>query len=246
MKEAQVDLFKILGKVDWACITTNGEIRRDGKAVMGRGIAEQAKTRWPGIDTVLANGIRKSGNVPNFLGYVDKHLRWAYTWPPPNESKQTLLWSFPTKHQWRDKSDLDLIIQSARALVQEAADFDDIEIALPRPGCSNGGLNWVYVHKYLARHLDNRFTIITNENLKDVSDEEATKMIGWLEAIRQRAIICGLGNELESELRIPYEQWAAIGSEDRTSFERVEILAEKWNERLFSLAGALRETKGHQ
>ncbi len=237
MKEARIDLFRTLGKVDWACITTNGEIKRDGRAVMGRGIAEQAKTRWPGIDLVLANGIRTRGNVPNFLGYVDKFLRWTPS-DPSLDLKQTLLWSFPTKHNWRDKSDMDLIIQSARALVQEAVNFPDIEIVLPRPGCSNGGLNWVYVHKYLARHLDDRFTIVTNENLKDVSDEEANNMIHWLGSICGMARSCGLEDELMSELKIPYEQWASAGSNDRTTFERVSILAEKWNERLFSFAGA--------
>jgi hypothetical protein len=163
MKEARTDLFRILGKVDWACITTNGEIRRDGKAVMGRGIAEQAKTRWPGIDVVLADELRKNGNVPNFIGYVDPFLRWTYRWPPPKEHKQTLLWSFPTKDHWKDNSDINLIINSAKWLLHHAEDFPDIEIAIPRPGCSNGGLTWDYVSPHLAQVLDDRFTIITNE-----------------------------------------------------------------------------------
>lgn len=161
MKEAQVDLFKILGKVDWACITTNGEIRGDGRAVMGRGIAEQAKTRWPMVAEVLASELRKNGNVPNFIGYVDPLLRWTFAWPPPKEMKQTLLWSFPTKHHWRDPSDMGLILQSAQFLMKEAADFD-IDIAIPRPGCGNGGLEWEDVRTDLKRVLDDRFTIIHN------------------------------------------------------------------------------------
>lgn len=163
MKEAQVDLFRILGRVDWACITTNGEIRSDGTAVMGRGIAEQAKTRWPGISKVLANELRKNGNVPNFIGYVDRHLRWTFSWPPPKDMKQTLLWSFPTKHHWKDPSDIRLIVNSAQLLKYEARDFDDIEIAIPRPGCANGGLRWEDVRPHLAGVLDERFTIITNQ-----------------------------------------------------------------------------------
>lgn len=163
MKEARVDLFKILGRVDWACITTNGEVRSDGTAVMGRGIALQAKTRWPGVAAVLANEIRQNGNVPNFIGYVDRYLRWSFSWPPPKDLKQTLLWSFPTKHHWKEPSDINLIVDSAKFLVIEATDFDDIEIAIPRPGCSNGGLSWDFVRPHLARVLDDRFTIIHNE-----------------------------------------------------------------------------------
>jgi len=156
MKEARVDLFKILGKVDWACITTNGQVRY-GKAVMGRGVAEQVKTRWPLIADALAMQLQKNGNVPSHIGYVDTSLRWSLT----DSSLKTRLFSFPTKYHWREPSDMGLILQSAWLMMQEAKDFD-IDIAIPRPGCGNGGLEWEDVRADLKKVLDDRFTIITN------------------------------------------------------------------------------------
>lgn len=160
MKEARVDLFKILGKVDWACIPTNGQVR-SGKAVMGRGVAELVKTRWPLVADALATQLQKNGNVPSHLGYVDTSLRWSLTgasWPG---LRTTRLFSFPTKHHWKDPSDMGLILQSARLMMQEAKDLD-IDIAIPRPGCGNGGLEWEDVRVDLKKVLDDRFTIITN------------------------------------------------------------------------------------
>lgn len=161
MKEARVDLFKILGRVDWACVPTNGQVSLGG-AVMGRGVAEQVKTRWPVVPRILATELHKNGNVPNFLGYIDRALRHSFTWPPDPLVKWTWLYSFPTKRHWKDSSDMGLILQSARLLQQEAANYD-IEIAIPRPGCGNGGLEWEDVRADLKKILDDRFTIITNE-----------------------------------------------------------------------------------
>lgn len=161
MKEANVDLFRIMGKVDWACIPTNGQIRL-GRAVMGRGVAEQAKTRWPSVPGILANEMSKGGNVPHFIGYVDQSLRHSFQWPPWPGLKLTWLYSFPTKHHWKDPSDMGLILQSARLLMREAEDFD-IDIAIPRPGCGHGGLEWEDVRADLKKVLDDRFTIITNQ-----------------------------------------------------------------------------------
>ena len=49
MKEIKSDIWKV--KADWICVTTNGKIRADGRAVMGAGIAKDAKIRFPDIDS---------------------------------------------------------------------------------------------------------------------------------------------------------------------------------------------------
>ena len=39
--------------------------------------------------------------------------------------------------------------------------YDLKNVALPRPGCANGGLNWEDVKPHLERILDDRVTIVT-------------------------------------------------------------------------------------
>lgn len=106
---------------DAICITTNGIVKNNGQAVMGRGIALQAATRYPQLALNLAKAIRQNGNhVYRF------------------EENDRAIITFPTKNHWRDSSSLDLIIQSARELVYISETFH--RIALPYPGCANGGL----------------------------------------------------------------------------------------------------------
>ena len=132
---------------NWLCITTNGIIKKDGSAVMGRGIALQAKQRYPGIEKVLAEKIRSRGNVVSSLIKKDGH--W--------------LISFPTKHNWKDKSNIDLIKSSAEQLKQHFNNQKEKPIVLiPRPGCFNGRLEWDDVKKTIEPILtDEQFAIIT-------------------------------------------------------------------------------------
>lgn len=110
------------------CITTNGMVRRDGQAVMGAGVALAAKQRYPDLPTILAKSLRRHGNHVAYLGYRDgAHL-----------------YSFPTKHDWRDPSDIDLIRRSAEELRDLVLpDLERLQpVLLPRPGCGNGQLAW--------------------------------------------------------------------------------------------------------
>jgi hypothetical protein len=148
MKEIIGDLFNPPFYTDAICITTNGMIRSDGKAVMGRGIALAAKNKFLGIDVNLAQAIKQSGNHVNIIynvGVFDKGY---------------LIFSLPTKNDWRDKSDINLIIRSCAELQIVANKCDFKKIILPRPGCANGGLNWVDVKKAIS-FLDDRFYIVT-------------------------------------------------------------------------------------
>lgn len=135
---------------NWLCITTNGIIRRDGRAVMGRGIALQAKQKVPDIDLVLAESLQSYGNVVRPL------MRW----------KDTLLLSFPTKHDWKQPSNIQLIEQSARQLkVLFDNELKKPIIVLPRPGCSNGGLEWKDVRQILLPILvEDNFVVVCNDN----------------------------------------------------------------------------------
>lgn len=48
----------------------------------------------------------------------------------------------PTKRYWRDPSRLDDIMIGLNALVAEIRRLDLHSLAVPAPGCGNGGLDW--------------------------------------------------------------------------------------------------------
>jgi hypothetical protein len=118
------------------CITTNGYVKKNGAAVMGAGVAKEAKERFPNIDIVLGKRITQFGNYVHFLKPVGRTKKGT-----PVE-----LYSFPTKHYWYDSSCLKLIESSAEQLVslynKALDDGNKPLIVLPRPGCGNGRLDW--------------------------------------------------------------------------------------------------------
>ncbi len=146
MREAYGDLWAY--PADAVCIPTNGDVNRRGLAVMGRGVARQAAVRIPGIQRDLGVLLKRDGNVVNLL-------RGALPGVGP------VVLSFPTKHRWLDRADPTLIVRSCRQLTALADRFPEWRtIALPRPGCGNGGLSWPTVRPLLAGLLDDRFMVV--------------------------------------------------------------------------------------
>jgi hypothetical protein len=145
MKQIRGDLWK-LATTGTVCITTNGFVKRDGSAVMGRGCARQARDRYPGIDRVLGESLRHDGNHTHVL---------------MQDGSLTIV-SFPVKHYWHQPADPQLIARSAHELVELLDDHDLPQpCLLPRPGCGNGQLSWTDVEPLLADILDDRVSIVT-------------------------------------------------------------------------------------
>lgn len=140
----QGDIFK--QQADAVCITTNGNIRSDGRAVMGAGIAKTFRDLFPTLDLELAESLRTKGNICTVLR---QHFNGVY------------IIAFPTKHNWRDNSSLELIKQSAIQLIEIADSLNLNKILLPKPGCSNGRLDWNQVSEILKPILDNRIYVIS-------------------------------------------------------------------------------------
>lgn len=123
-------------------ITTNGNVKKkNGECVMGRGCAKEAKDRFPWIAKELGFRIKRYGNHVHLLG-------------------QGII-SFPTKHNWWEDSDISLIERSTQELVAIVNEIGWDSVVLPRPGCSNGRLEWDEVKPVLEKYLDDRFEIIT-------------------------------------------------------------------------------------
>jgi hypothetical protein len=156
MREDRGDLWRIPAHV--RCITTNGTVRRDGHAVMGRGCARQARDDFPELAETLGRLLTRNGNhVQRLMAEMPLPGR------PPGLIR-TGFWelvSFPVKHHWRDRADLDLIERSCGELMDLAdANPEWGVILLPRPGCGNGQLEWSEVRPRIAPLLDDRVVVI--------------------------------------------------------------------------------------
>ncbi len=145
----------------WICVTTNGDIRKDGRAVMGAGIAREVRDRFPGVDKILAQKLQSRGNRVSYLCDV------------PEFGIKARLLSFPTKNHWQDDSSLELIESSAKELAAQfrrAAEYylqvgeRSPIVILPRPGCSNGRLDWKLVKGRIGPILaESNFWIISKD-----------------------------------------------------------------------------------
>lgn len=140
--------FDLPGENESCTVTTNGILKYNGNLVMGAGIAKAAAERYPELPEVLGKFVHKSGN----------HVYAVQT------AKGQMIFSFPTKHHWKDPSDLGLILRSAKELVQLADYYQLTTVYSVRPGCSNGKLDWEsQVREPLSRILDDRFIIVSKE-----------------------------------------------------------------------------------
>lgn len=139
MIEEKADLWA--READARCVTTNGVLRSNGHLVMGAGVAKQALVKYPGIDKRLGDLVKVFGNVPHFLPDVG-------------------IISFPTKHNWKDCSDLSLIILSSEHLIRLCEAHRLKRVVLPRPGCGLGNLSWREVRAAIEPILDDRFVVV--------------------------------------------------------------------------------------
>jgi hypothetical protein len=184
------DLFSV--GADAICIPTNGFIKANGAAVMGRGIAKSAANIWPGTSMIVGSILKVWGNHVRCLTTLDpKANQPALT--ISTTSRYTLpyhLVMFPVKPQHEpalsDKSNiilrqrplfqpgqrvpgfyctaqLPLIIQSAQELVQLTTMAEWQNVKLPYVGCGNGELEWEQVRNALSPILDDRFIVVAYE-----------------------------------------------------------------------------------
>ena len=145
MKEASGDLWKIGANADAIVITTNGTVKKNGEAVMGRGCAQEAAVRFPDLPKFLGKRLVVFNDVKVF-----SFGNWT-------------LVTYPVKHEWWQKADMGLIAKSALELVFFAEKHEWENVVMPRPGCGNGGLSWWAVRPILEEVLDDRFTAVTYE-----------------------------------------------------------------------------------
>ena len=170
MLEATGNLFDYVGQVDALCITTNGFVKNNGKAVMGRGCAQTAKQKWPEIDFTLGQKIIELGNCVHPLGITENTVICSF---PVKPITTTFNGTNVVKHMvskfkigeqvpgWAAIARKDIIQFSAQELVALADKYNWQTVVLPRPGCGAGELRWGKIEPLLQKYLDNRFTAVT-------------------------------------------------------------------------------------
>jgi len=143
VKEIQGNIWELRREGKYIVIPTNGFIKNTGECVMGRGLAFQAKVKFPNLPKELGDRIKIYGNV-------------VFVW-----TKYRLI-TFPVKRVWWEKADIELIEKSCEQL-REIFKLNlsglPVPVYLPRVGCGNGKLNWSDVKPILDRILDDKFIV---------------------------------------------------------------------------------------
>ena len=142
MKEISGNIWDFHERGEWIVITTNGDVNKQGLAVMGRGTALDAAARFPALKVELGKALKRGmGNV-------------AYIWD------QWRIITFPVKHHWHEKADLRLIQESAKELQALCSKWDIEPVYMVQPGTGNGKLSWSEVKPVIAPILDDRFIVV--------------------------------------------------------------------------------------
>lgn len=144
MQEIYGDIWEQHKLGRWAVITTNGDTRKDGACVMGRGVAKQAADKFPNLPFKLGEALRTGGNKVHIFDYL--HII-----------------TLPVKYHWKAQADLDLIEKSLQQLVAWAniPPRKHGKFYMVRPGCDNGKRDWETEVKPLCeKYLDDRFVIV--------------------------------------------------------------------------------------
>lgn len=112
-------------------ITTNGTVRKNGTAVMGRGCAREAALKYHGLAHELGKMLKEHGNHVHFFAQLN-------------------LLTFPVKHAFYEDADLQLIARSVEEFKMMVAWLSSSgTYVMPRPGCGWGHLDWTMVQPLL-------------------------------------------------------------------------------------------------
>jgi hypothetical protein len=136
----QEELWKQPGHPGMIIVTTNASITKDGRLLMGRGAARQAREKIFGIESACARKIRENCRQYGFM---------PVRMPFPEE-KKVGFGIFQVKQNWSDPANPDLIKLSAHKLAWFAKQHPDWHFRMNFPGIGNGGLSREQVEPLLA------------------------------------------------------------------------------------------------
>lgn len=116
-----------LHSTHYIVIPTNIGWTKEGKNVMGAGLAKQAAQRFPELPKKYGNACKLGEDAAFCIALKERLVLFPVK--PLNKQQPWL--------SWKNKADLDLIEQSCIKL----KDFIGRPFAMPLVGCGNGGLS---------------------------------------------------------------------------------------------------------
>jgi hypothetical protein len=139
-------------RYDALVCTTNKMVKRNGRLVMGAGIAREFRDRFYDLDLRWGQRLKSGGHDNGFM------VSSAYI----SHGGERLIHfvAFPTKEHWKQDSILDLIRCSALTLESVANIMGWRNVLMTRPGCGMGNLEWPLVREKIG-FLDDRFKVIS-------------------------------------------------------------------------------------
>lgn len=156
--------------VDLIAITTNSHITTLPALVMGRGLAKQAKERYPELPRIAVETIREKTHYHTADNYPVYGFITTFTSSEPYElsPRDRVMGLFQVKYDFRVRASLALIGYSVGCLNNWLYHYHprelkpDYRVALNFPGISNGGLHEEQVLP-LLEDLDDRVLIYKYE-----------------------------------------------------------------------------------
>lgn len=170
MQELKGDLFAI--ECDALCVTTNGFVKLNGEAVMGKGCAKQLADYYPETPRRLGKLLNLKGNKVHKLFKHDGVQILSFPVKTDMEymiqDKNIIVKHMQDKFEinahvpgWACVADINIIEKSAKRLLKLANKYEWNKVLIPRPGCGAGELNWNKVRPALHSILDDRFYAVT-------------------------------------------------------------------------------------
>jgi len=152
MKEVTGDIWD-LARNCIICVSTNGDVNKRGEAVMGRGLALEAKQRYPHFPAMLGYRLKTYGNTIHVFSGENEVIGPEYYW----------VVTIPVKHHWYETANLNLIRTSLTDLIEELRLVPPgMPVYLTRLGCANGARDWKTEVKPIMQEIlkSDRFIVV--------------------------------------------------------------------------------------
>lgn len=110
--------------------------------VMGKGLAEQFKIRYPEYFTAYKRACTRR------VFQIEKCFVYQF------ENEDRKIYSFPTKGHWSRPSRWEWIDAGLQRLCEHLKQYGITSLAIPALGCGEGGLSWEVVQDLLYKYCE--------------------------------------------------------------------------------------------